>query len=165
MAARPFESLIRRLCSSIEARDREGVQDSELLARFVGQRDEAAFELLVRRHAALVLGVCRRIVGDEHHAEDAFQAAFLTLARKAGSIRQRGSLSSWLCKVAFRSALAAQASAGRSARREQPMDAAALPAGGEPADQAVADEFRRRVDEEVSRLPEKHRLPVRLCYL
>src|SRR5687768_731375 len=76
--------------------------DADLLARFVRSRDEAAFELLLWRHADLVLSVCRRMVRDDHLAEDAFQATFLILARKASSVRRAGSVAAWLHRVARR---------------------------------------------------------------
>src|SRR5438874_10198486 len=84
-----------------EAAGTEGVTDSELLGRFAATGDEAAFELLVWRHGAMVLGLCRRAVRDEHLAEDAFQAVFLVLARKAGALRG-GNVGGWLFRVARR---------------------------------------------------------------
>src|SRR4051812_17246765 len=83
--------------------------------RFAARGEEAAFEALVRRHGPLVLGVCRRVLGNAHDAEDAFQAAFLTLARKAESIRQREALGCWLYRVAFHAAVRAR---GQAATRK-----------------------------------------------
>jgi RNA polymerase sigma factor (sigma-70 family) len=162
MAGRNLEPLIQRLCRAVGARDVEGVPDSELLERFVGQRDEAAYELILRRHAGMVMGLCRRILADEHEAEDAFQAVFLALARKAGSIRKRGSLTSWLYKVAYRTALTAKGSARPPS---EPLVAPPRFAGPGPSEQAADAEFRQLVDAEVSRLPEKQRLPILLCYM
>jgi DNA-directed RNA polymerase specialized sigma24 family protein len=90
------------------------VTDDELLERFLNQRDEAAFELLMWRHGPMVYSVCQRVLGNVQDAEDAFQAAFLLLARKAGSIRRRRSLTGWLSTVAYRVARRA----ARRARRE-----------------------------------------------
>jgi DNA-directed RNA polymerase specialized sigma24 family protein len=86
--------------------------DAALLGRFIGDRDETAFAALVERHGPLVLGVCRRLLGDPRKAEDAFQATFVVLARQAGSIGQREILASWLYRVAYR-----VASSARSARK------------------------------------------------
>src|SRR5438309_10233220 len=93
--------------------------DRQLLERFAGQRDESAFAARVGRHGPMVLGVCRGILRDAHAAEDAFQATFLVLARKAGSIRRRESVGSWLYQVARRAALRARATADRRDERAQ----------------------------------------------
>src|SRR5262245_27698953 len=86
----------------------EGGSDAELLQQFVARRDDDAFEALVRRHGPMVLGVCRRVVGHDAEADDAFQATFLVLARKANAIAQRDLLANWLYGVAFRTALEAR---------------------------------------------------------
>src|SRR5205814_5481756 len=99
------------------------VPDAELLDRYVRTGDSAAFELLVRRHGPLVLGACRRTLRDRHDAEDAFQATFLILARKARSVRRAGALPAWLHRTARRVALRANAQAARRARHEQPLTA------------------------------------------
>jgi RNA polymerase sigma factor (sigma-70 family) len=136
-----------------------------LIERFLVSRDQAAFELLVWRHGPLVLGVCRRILGDVHDAEDAFQATFFALARKAGTIGRRGSLSSWLYKVAYRIALRARANRARHKSGAVPLNEEVI-IGQEPqpADQAARRDLRPVMDAEISRLPEKYRTPLILCY-
>lgn len=136
--------------------------DADLLARFARTRDEAAFELLVWRHAALVFGVCRRLVRDDHLAEDAFQAAFLILARKAGSVRG-ANVAGWLFRVARRVALRARRQALARGSREAPLTT-------EPAWEPEPAPIEQRelyalLDAEIARLPERFRLPVVLCYL
>jgi RNA polymerase sigma factor (sigma-70 family) len=146
--------------------DANHLPDAELLERFARLRDEAAFELLVWRHERMVLGVCRRLLHDEHDAEDSFQAAFLTLARKAASISRREAVASWLYRVAYRCALRVR----ESVRRQQKgiirsVDPASL-AVSDPSLAAVdQNDFRELLDEEVQRLPAKYREAVVLCYL
>src|SRR5437899_11882622 len=89
--------------------DAEGQTDGDLLGAFVERRDEAAFETLVRRHGSMVFGVCRRILGHQQDAEDAFQATFVVLARKAPSVVPRDMVGNWLYGVAYQSAVRAQA--------------------------------------------------------
>src|SRR5438067_8095830 len=92
--------------------------DRELLERFAHQHDHSAFELLVRRHGPLVLGACRRVLGEDD-AEDAFQATFLVLAKKAGSIAWQGSVAGWLYRTAHQLACKARTAATRRARHEE----------------------------------------------
>ena len=139
-----------------------GLSDRQLLHRFADGRDEASFAALVGRHGPMVMGVCRRIVGDAHEAEDAFQAAFLVLARKAGTIRVNDSLGGWLYTVARRIALRADASAARRGRSEPPDER--LVASDDP-DRAERRELRAAIDEEVGRLPALYRSVVVLCDL
>ena len=143
--------------------------DEELLRRFVAHRDEAAFEALVWRHGGLVLGVCRRVLRDEHLAEDAFQATFLTLARRASGIGKRASVAAWLYRVAFRVAL--RASSGRPGTapvtgnvRSTPLPP--TPDGNPgPAEVAEGRELLRLLDEELDRLPGRCRAAFVLCCL
>src|SRR5262245_58582493 len=136
--------------------------DGQLLERFVARRDEGAFAALVRRHGPMVLAVCRRVLRDEDAAEDAFQATFLVLARRAGSVGRPGLLGNWLYGVACRTALKARAGAARRRAREGPL--VDVPAGEAPPE-ALRQELRGVLDEELGRLPEKYRVPLVLCYL
>src|SRR5947209_165989 len=104
------------------------VADAELLARFAASQDAAAFELLFWRHGPMVWGVCRRLLGDSPDAEDAFQAAFVVLARKAGSVASGAALAGWLHRVAWRTALNARKARSRRQRRERPLEALPEPA-------------------------------------
>jgi RNA polymerase sigma factor (sigma-70 family) len=133
--------------------------DRQLLERFANQGDDRAFTLLVRRHGPLVLSVCRRVLGSFHDAEDAFQATFLVLARKAGSVRWHESVGGWLFPVAFHLALKMKAQAKR--RR---ADATALDEIVAPAADGVSWELRTILDEELTRLPESYRAVLVLCH-
>jgi RNA polymerase sigma factor (sigma-70 family) len=148
------------------------VSDGQLLARFVADRNELAeiaFAALVRRHGPMVLRVCEQVVGDRHTAEDAFQATFLILARRAGSIHQPELLGQWLHGVALRTAREARMQAHRRRERESPRTESAQ---AEPIDQTgrpdlllICREEFEALHEEVSRLPERYRIPVVLCDL
>jgi DNA-directed RNA polymerase specialized sigma24 family protein len=106
-----------RFVSSTNECDEES--DDQLLKQFVGKRDEAAFATLLQRHGRLVFGVCRQVLGDTHAAEDAFQATFLVMARKAASIRKQGSLGAWLYRVAINIARTAKTSAAQQRFHER----------------------------------------------
>jgi RNA polymerase sigma factor (sigma-70 family) len=136
--------------------------DGELLDRFARGRDDSAFHELLRRHAALVLGVCRRVLRHEQDAEDAFQATFLVLASRADSIGKRESLASWLHGVAYR--CAARLRSGNARRRLHEAQVLPGPATVLPPDPSWG-EVRQALDEELARLPEKYRAPLVLCYL
>jgi RNA polymerase sigma factor (sigma-70 family) len=138
------------------------VSDQLLLERFIATRDEAAFEALVRRHGGMVLHVCRRVLHDAHAAEDAFQATFLVLARKASHIANGERLAGWLYGVAYRTALRARADLVRRTHRESRAD---LPHLLTPPPDLAARELCAALDEELNRLPEAYRSPLLLCYL
>ena len=129
--------------------------DGELLARFRATRDDRAFAALVGRHGPAVLGVCRRVLRDPDAADDAFQATFLVLARRAHAIRKPASLGCWLHGVAVRVATRHR---GRLARR--PVTVAAVEVAADPRDDVLWRDVRRVLDEEVNRLPDRLRLPV-----
>jgi RNA polymerase sigma factor (sigma-70 family) len=138
-----------------------GQSDRRLLARFLGARDEAAFAALVRRHGPMVLGVCRRVLHDFHHAEDAFQATFLVLARKAASLVVGESLGCWLYGVAYRTALQASVLDARRRSRERPMKDMPHP----EALPGEAQDWRPLLDRELSLLPQKYQAAIVLCDL
>ncbi len=136
--------------------------DGQLLTEFVHERDEAAFAALVKRHGPMVLGVCRRVVGDWHAAEDAFQAVFVVLARRAAAVRPREQVGNWLYGVAYRTACKARAALARRRSREKQVDPMPHPEA-KPAD--VWHDLRPVLDAELARLPDKLRLPLVLCDL
>jgi RNA polymerase sigma factor (sigma-70 family) len=161
MSRGPLRAVLHHL-HRLTGRADAGVADAQLLQRFAVGRDEAAFELLLWRHGPMVRGVCRRVLRHAEDAEDAFQATFLVLVRKAGSIGKRESLAGWLYRVAYRVALRARDAASRRP--------ALLPLNGEtPAPEVASDlvwrDLRPVLDEEVHRLPRKYSQPVILCYL
>jgi RNA polymerase sigma factor (sigma-70 family) len=160
MANASLGKVIRHLRQSLDPGEAGRLGDAELLGRILTERDPAAFEVLVWRHGAMVLGLCRRLLRNEQDAEDAFQAAFFILLRKAASIGKRQALGSWLYKVAFRVALRLRTR--QLSRRERPeVD---VPAA-EATPECVWRDLRPVLDEEIHRLPEKYRTPFILCYL
>jgi RND family efflux transporter MFP subunit len=162
MSRRNLNAIIRYLRQLTGSANANGASDAELLERYVRDRDEAAFELLLWRHGTLVFNVCRRVLPREQDAEDAFQATFLAFVRKASSISRRGSVAAWLYKVAFRVALEARERARKTVAVEKP--------GGEmlavhPVFDSQWSDVRPILDEELNRLPERLRRPIILCYL
>jgi RNA polymerase sigma factor (sigma-70 family) len=141
-----------------------GLTDSQLVENFLGRRDERAFAALVARHGAMVLAVCRGVLRDQGDAEDAFQATFLVLFRKAGGLKSAGSLGGWLYRVAYRIALRANAVAAR--RRERPIEEVAMAAEAGPSGEPGIDrELLPIIHAEIDRLPDRYRAPIALCYL
>jgi RNA polymerase sigma factor (sigma-70 family) len=154
-------SVLRHVQRLAHAGGSAGLVDHELLGRFITSRDEAAFESLVRRHGPMVLGVCRRVLSDQQDVEDAFQATFLVLVRKAGSVKKREQLGPWLYGVARRSAMQVRDAASKRFRERPLVEQPATDTGREQE----MNEVGAVLDEEVQRLPAKYRVPVILCYL
>jgi RNA polymerase sigma factor (sigma-70 family) len=150
--------VLRHLRRAAYLYDTAPVPDGQLLERFLADREEEAFEALVRRHGPMVLGVCRRVLRNEHDVEDVFQATFLVLVRKAASIKPRDLVGHWLYGVAYRTAIRARALEARRRLKERTM-----------APLATHDDRWQEVlpllDQELNGLPEKYRIPVVLCDL
>ncbi len=134
--------------------------DGALLARYRRERDQDAFGSLVRRHGPMVLGVCQRVLRDQHAADDAFQATFLVLAKRADAVRPPDRLAPWLYGVAYRTALKAR---GRAVRRTQVEQAYAAEASNRPPVSNEASDLLPVIDEQLNALPEKYRDPLVLC--
>src|SRR3974377_2132573 len=153
MATSPMSTLFQYLRTTELLADGARMTDGDLLNRFVAGRDEAAFAALVRRHGQMVWGVCRRVLAGQQDAEDAFQATFLVLVRKAASVVPREMVGNWLYGVAHRTAVKARAVAARRAARERQVTT--LP-------EATAGEVDHRhdlsplLDQELSHLPESY---------
>src|SRR6476620_2205434 len=146
-----IEQIRRVVCDGV------GLRDGELLGRFVDRRDEAALAALVSRHGPMVWGVCRRLLG-HHDAEDAFQATFIVLVRKAASVRPREMVGNWLYGVARQAAMQA-----RAAARHREIQVAQMPDTEAPQDRWA--DIRPILDEELSRLPDQYRAVIVLCDL
>jgi RNA polymerase sigma-70 factor (ECF subfamily) len=143
-------------------KDRSAMTDGELLERYAVRRDEGAFATLVERHGPMVWGVCRRVLHSHHDAEDAFQATFLVLARRAASVMPREMVANWLFGVARQTALKARGLTARNNSREKQV--AALPEQS-AAEQGCWDDLFPILDRELTRLPRKYRAVVVLCDL
>ncbi len=162
MTKRYASEVIEELRRAVLHADAAGGTDGQLLERFVAAGDPAALAALVRRHGPMVWGVCCRALGRPHDAEDAFQATFLVLARRAASVRPREAVGNWLYGVAHQTARKARATLAKRAAREKQV--AALP---EPAttDHDSSPDLRPLLDQELARLPDKYRSAVVLCDL
>lgn len=162
MATGPLRHVQRYLRRLVAARVNDELSDAELVRRFVARRDELAFTILLERHGAMVLGVCRCVLRDTHDAHDAFQATFLVFLRKASSIRRREVVGSWLYAVAHRVAvrLKTQIARRRTVERVDPE----LAEIASPTEEGTS-ELGSILEEEVHRLPKKYRTPIVLCYL
>jgi RNA polymerase sigma-70 factor (ECF subfamily) len=154
--------VLRHIRRAALLRARDGATDAQLVESFVTRRDEAAFEALLRRYGPMVMGVCRRVLRHAQDAEDAFQATFLVLARKAGSLRSRDLLGNWLYGVAQRTAIKARAMGVKRRTKERQAGEFSCRT---PTGDGIPDELLARLDTELSRLPHKYRAPIVLCEL
>jgi RNA polymerase sigma-70 factor (ECF subfamily) len=142
--------------------DLASLADKQLLARFFRRREDAAFAALVQRHGPLVFRVCRRVLADANDAEDAFQATFLVLVRKGGSLKQPERLACWLYGVASRTARKIKVRSAIRSKHER--EANPMPVSAD-VDRLTLQELQAILDEEIGKLPEKYALPLTLCYL
>ncbi len=168
MASTQQGAFLREIHQLFAAGTVVGLGDDDLLEQFAARRDEAAFAALLARHGPMVLSVCRRRLLNPRDAEDAFQATFLVLIRKAGSIKQPHLLGPWLYGVADRVAHRAQTLAARRVEREQRgviTESVDVEDTGQAGRSAEQDELRAVLDQEINRLPELLRLPVVLCHM
>jgi RNA polymerase sigma factor (sigma-70 family) len=157
----PLAHYLRRLATE----PAKETPDAALLGRFISEGDGAAFAALVERHGPLVLAVCRRILDDAHDAEDAFQAAFLVLARRATTVYPREALAAWLHGVARRVALKTRCARARQSRAGRHLPPSPVDPHPDPLAELSVRELLCLVDDEVRQLPEVYRLPVILCCL
>jgi RNA polymerase sigma factor (sigma-70 family) len=162
MATQRMNAVVHHLRRGALLQDPSTIADGPLLESFITRTDEAAFAALVRRHGPMVLGVCHRILRNFHDAEDAFQATFLVLARKASSVQPRERVANWLHGVAYRTALKARTLKARRQARE--THATPMPEPQVTSHDHWPD-LQRLLDQELKRLPETYRLPVVLCDL
>jgi len=164
MAGHQSGTYVQPIAALFAAGTTIGLADAELLDRFEGGEGESArvaFEALVERHGPMVFRVCRGVLRDAHDSEDAFQATFLVLARKARSIRRRDSLSAWLHGVAYHVATSARSTADRRRSHERKAGESRPKSGGG----GDWDDLGAVVHEELDRLPDRYRTAVSLCYL
>jgi RNA polymerase sigma factor (sigma-70 family) len=162
MSHSPVLTSVRRLRSLLAAQEGDEHSDEQLLTAFADHRDEVAFTTLVRRHGPMVLGVCRRVLGHVQDAEDASQATFLVLARRAVALRDKAALPSFLHGTAFHLSSKIRRAAGR--RRKHEGRASARP-WVDPSDDLLWSEVRALLDEETARLPDAYRSVFVLCCL
>src|SRR5262245_59532126 len=162
MATNQLGRLLQTLRSATLQREGAGLTDGQLLERYVRSGDEAAFTALVRRHGSMVWGVCRRVLTSHQDAEDAFQATFLVLARKAAAVVPRAMVANWLYGVAHQAALQAARTAARRKERERQVTSMPEPA---VTDNDPWPDLQPILDPELGRLPDKYRAVVVLCDL
>lgn len=162
MTAGQLDSVFQHLRRAVLRCDGAGLTDGDLLGCFVRQRDEAAFAALVQRHGPMVWGVCRRMLSNHHDAEDAFQATFLVMVRKAASLASPDLLANWLYGVACNVAYKAKAANVKRHAKERPLMDMPAP---ETAENASWKELRPLLDKELKNMPDKYRAPIVLCDL
>lgn len=162
MAKKSLNGVLRHIRQLAAVQTSRAESDRQLLERFIAANDESAFTVLVERHGPMVQGVCRRALANVHDAEDACQATFLVLARKAGSIRKKRSISSWLHGVACRVAANLKREQARRVRRERSVP---KPEVVDDGAEVTWREVQAVLDEELEQLPERYRTPLILCYL
>src|SRR5262245_28174292 len=161
MATGVLSGVVRHIRGAALVQDGGGMTDGQLLEGFLLRRDESAFAGLVRRHGPMVLGVCRRVLRHDQDAEDAFQATFLVLAKKASAIGQRELVGNWLYGAAYRAAL--EVKAARLRVKDRQVSAMPEPVMADEAD--LWRDLRPVLDRELNALPDKYRVAVILCDL
>ncbi|GEM_PF-1776022 len=162
MATSSMSGVIQQVRRTVLLRDGAGMTDGQLLECFISRRDEAAFAALVRRQGPMVWAVCRRVLASHHDAEDAFQATFLVLVRRAASVLPRDMVANWLYGVAYQTALKARSTAARRGMRERQVSPMPEPAAANPT---VQRDLQLSLDQELERLPTKYRAAIVLCDL
>jgi RNA polymerase sigma factor (sigma-70 family) len=162
MATNQLNGFLRCLRTTMLLQEASGVTDAQLLESFITRKDEAAFEALVRRHSPMVWGVCCRVLGHVQDAEDAFQATFLVLVRRAASVVPRGMVGNWLHGVAYRTAMKARAAATKRRMKEKQVEVLPEP---QAAQHNRLHDLVPLLDQELDRLPDKYRVAVILCDL
>src|SRR5262245_9577337 len=162
MSTSPINEVLQHLRKTVLLPDGAALSDGQLLSRFIECRDEDAFAALVKRHGPMVWGVCRRLLASHHDAEDAFQATFLVLVRKAATVVPREMVANWLYGVAYMTAHRGKVAAAKTRRRERPFVEMPQPSTTEPD---LWTDLQPLLDLELSRLPEKYRAIIVLCDL
>jgi RNA polymerase sigma factor (sigma-70 family) len=162
MTNTPVNGLIQHFRRAALLQGAAGMSDGQLLRSHLRRGETAALEAIVQRHASMVWGICRRALHNHHDAEDAFQATFIVLVRKAATVRPREMVGNWLYGVAHQTAIKAKATAARRRMRERQM--AEMPEPEAPC-QDLGSDLQPLLDQELSRLPDKYRLVIVLCVL
>jgi RNA polymerase sigma factor (sigma-70 family) len=162
MANNQMSEVLQHLRQAALLRDGAGLADGQLLEDYLRRREEAALAALVRRHGPMVWGVCRRVLRNYHDAEDAFQATFLVLVRKAASVVPREMVANWLHGVAHQTALKARATTAKRGARERQVTQMPEPAATDPE---LWDDLQPLLDQELSGLPDIYRVAIVLCNL